>query len=238
MKRNFLFAWYQTPQAKVFRKLEIEYLQRAITVSCKQTVLQIGGLGWEDEFVDCSLYKYYTILDANNLGSANAQKIQAKAYRLPLQCASVDMIIVPHLLEFDSNRFQTMREIERVLKPEGIVLIMNFNPWSLWIRYQYLWELKMADSWRGHFINRGRVLDWLKLLNFEVIQASDFYIDNIRTTHSKQITGNCALSAVAYGVKAIKRRYSLIPLTPVKQQTPSLILANTLNSSAQLNEHD
>lgn len=235
MKRNFLFAWYQTPQGKLFQRLEAGYLQRAITVSCQQTVLQIGGLGWEEEFVDCSLYKYYTILDANNLGCPTARQIQAKAFRLPLQCDSVDMIIVPHLLEFDSNRFQTMREIERVLKPEGVVLIVNFNPWSLWIRYQYLWELKMADSWRGHFINRARILDWLKLLNFEVTQASDFYLDTIKTTHGKFIAGGCSLSAVAYAVKAIKRRYNLIPLTPVINETPGLILANTLNSSAQLN---
>jgi len=238
MKRNFLFAWYQTPRGKLLKALEADYLQRAITVSCQQTVLQIGGLGWENEFVDCTLYKYYTILDAKNLGCPTARKIQAKAFRLPLKSDSVDMIIVPHLLEFDSYRFQTMREIERVLKPEGIILIMNFNPWSVWVRYQFLWELKMTDSWRGHFIGRSRVLDWLKLLNFEVTVSSEFYLDTVKSTHGKFISNRSSLSATAYAVKAIKRRYNLIPLTPVKSEAARLVLVNSVNPSAQINNHD
>lgn len=238
MKRNFLFAWYQTPRGKLLKELEADYLQRAITVSCQQTVLQIGGLGWEDEFIDCTLYKYYTILDAKNLGCNESRKIRAKAFRLPLKSDSVDMIVVPHLLEFDSYRFQTMREIERVLKPEGIVLIMNFNPWSVWVRYQYLWEIKMADSWRGHFISRSRVLDWLKLLNFEVTVSSDFYLDTVKSTHGKFISSRSSLSATAYAVKAIKRRYNLIPLTPAKNEASRLVLINSINPTAQINKHD
>lgn len=238
MKRNFLFSWYQTPRGKLLKKLEAEYLQRAITVSCQQTILQIGGLGWENDFIDCSLYKFYTVLDAKNLGCDEARKIQAKAYRLPLKNDSVDMIIVPHLLEFDSYRFQTMREIERILKPEGIVLIMNFNPWSVWVRYQFLWEIRMSDSWRDHFISRSRILDWLKLLNFEVTVSSDFYLDETKSKHGKFISNRSSWSATAYAVKAIKRRYNLIPLTPVKNGTHQLVTVNSLNPTAQIKSHD
>ena len=142
MKRNFLFAWYQTPRGKLLKDLEADYIQKSITVSCQQTILQVGGLGWENEFIDCTLYKNYTILDAKGLGCNEARKIQAKAYSLPLQSDSIDMIIIPHLLEFDTHRFQSMREIERVLKPEGLLLMLNFNPWSIWVRYQYLWDKK------------------------------------------------------------------------------------------------
>lgn len=231
MKRKFLFSWYQTPRGKLLKELEAAFLQRAITVSCQQTVLQIGGLGWENDFIDCSLYKFYTILDVNSLGSQDARKIQAKAFRLPLKCESVDMVIIPHLLEFDTSRFQTMREIERVLKPEGIVLIMNFNPWSLWVRYHFLWEIKLADSWRGHFISHGRVMDWLKLLNFEVTTSSSFYLDEVKTKHSKAINPSGSLSATSYAIKAIKRRYNLIPLTPVTQEMPRLVNETSLASS-------
>ncbi|GAB6140760.1 hypothetical protein JCM14076_14890 [Methylosoma difficile] len=238
MKRNFLFDCYQTPRGKLLRDLETEYLQKQITVSCQQTVLQIGGLGWEDEFIDCSLYKYYTILDAKNLGCKQARKIQAKAYRLPLQSESVDMIIVPHLLEFDAYRFQTMREIERVLKPEGVFLALNFNPWCFWIRCQYLWDIHLADSWRGHFIGRGRILDWLKLLNFEVTASSDFNLETISTQHGKFVRHYNSLASTAYAVKAIKRRYNLIPLTPVTNGIARLAMANTFNSSAQNEHHD
>jgi SAM-dependent methyltransferase len=238
MKRNFLFACYQTPRGKLLRDLECEYLQKSITVSCQQTILQIGGLGWENEFVDSTLYKYYTILDAKQLGCSDARKIQAKAYRLPLQCESVDMIIVPHLLEFDAFRFQTMREIERVLKPEGVFLALNFNPWCFWIRCQYLWDRHLADSWRGHFIGRSRILDWLKLLNFEVLQSSDFKLETVATQHGKYISNCNALGSTAYAIRAIKRRYNLIPLMPVANDAPRLVMANTMNRAVQAKQHD
>jgi SAM-dependent methyltransferase len=238
MKRDFLFAYYQTPRGKLLRGLEVNYLQSAIVVSCKQTILQIGGLDWENEFIDCSLYTSYTILDAKTLGCRGSRKIRAKAYHLPLQCDSVDMIILPHILEFDAYRFQTMREVERVLKPEGTVVILNFNPWSIWVRYQYLWDKRLADSWRGHFIRRSRVIDWLKLLNFEVTMLSQFNLDSIDTTHGRFPGNAFSLSATAYAVKAIKRRYHLIPLTPVKELKPRLALANTAISSLQMKDNE
>jgi SAM-dependent methyltransferase len=238
MKRNFLFAWYETPRGKLLKQLETEYLQRSITVSCKQTVLQIGGLGWENEFVDCSLYKNFTILDAKNLGFGEARKIQAKSYSLPLQSDSVDMIIVPHLLEFDAQRFQAIREVERVLKPEGILLVLNFNPWSVWVRYQFMWDKKMADSWRGHFISQSRIVDWLRLLNFEVTGLTQFHFDTIKFRHGKIIAPvSPSFSTTAYAIKAIKRRYNLIPLTPVAAKKPCLSFANSLSSSSQLNRY-
>ncbi|MDO9167603.1 MAG: methyltransferase domain-containing protein [Methylobacter sp.] len=239
MKRNFLFAWYQTPRGKLLQQLEADYIQRSITVSCQQTILQVGGLDWESDFIDCSLYKNFTILDAKNLGCDKARKICAKSYSLPLQSNCIDMIIVPHLLEFDAFRFQSMREIERVLKPEGILIVLNFNPWSLWVRYQYLWDKKMANSWGGHFISRARILDWLKLLNFEVIVSSEFNLDTVKSTHGKFITRGYSLTSTAYAIKAIKRRYNLIPLTPVKSSIPRSILVNSLNlPTTQKNRHD
>ena len=237
MKRDFVFAYYETPRGKLLKDLEVEYLSSAIVVSCKQTVLQVGGLGWEGEFIDCTLYTNYTILDAKNLGCQGARKIRAKSYHLPLQSNSIDMIILPHLLEFDAYRFQTMREVERVLKPEGAVVILNFNPWSVWVRYQYLWDKRLADSWHGHFISHFRVIDWLKLLNFEVTTISKFNLDSIKTTHFK-LANTFSLSATAYGIKAIKRRYNLIPLTPVKNLNPRLALASTAMAGHPHKKHE
>ena len=238
MKRKFLFAWYQTPRGKLLKELETDYLKKAITVSCQQHILQIGGLGWESEFIDCSLYKNYTILDAKGLGCEMARKIRAKAYSLPIQTDSMDMVIVPHLLEFDTHRFQTMREIERILKPEGILVILNFNPLSFWVRYKFLWDKKLADSWGGHFIFRSRMFDWLKLLNFEVTVSSIFNLDTVLSKQGKSINDGFSFFYTAYAVKAIKRRYNIIPLTPIKNLNNRYSLVNSLNSVAQRKKYE
>lgn len=238
MKRDFLFACYRTARGELLRQLESDYIQRSITVSCKQTILQIGGLGWENDFIDFSLYKNYIILDRQSLGSQDAKKIRAESCRLPLQCDSVDMIILPHLLEFDDDRLQTMREVERILKPEGVLVVLNFNPWNYWVTYQYLWESKMKDSSRGRFIRRSRLLDWLKLLNFEVTLSTNFYFTSLVSTHGKYVTHQFSITAAAYAIKAIKRRYNIIPLTPVMETKQRLVLVNSINSSTRLNHHD
>ncbi len=228
MKRDFLFAYYETPRGKLLKDLEVTYLQRSITVSCQQTILQVGGLGWENEFIDCSLYQYFSVIDAKNLACQEACKIQAKSYALPIQSNSIDMIIVPHLLEFDAARFQTFRELERVLKPEGILIVMNFNPWSIWVRYQFLWDKRLADSWGGHFISRSRLFDWLKLLNFEVSSKTEFYLDSTKTLNGAAALNSLAFTSTAYAIKAIKRRYNPIPMSLVQSLMPRLAVSNPL----------
>ncbi len=230
MKRHFLFAWYDTPIGRLLKLIEADYLHRNLSVSCKQTVLQVGGLGWEREYIDCALYDRYTILDIHGLGDATASKIRARSYSLPIQSETVDLVIVPHLLEFDAKRFQTMRELARVLKPEGQIIILGFNPWSLWVRYQYLWEKRHADSWLGHFIRPGRLLDWLRLMDFEIKTVVNFRADSSRYTLHPGGRRCFNLFATAYGVRAIKRCYTLIPLESISTKIATV----TAFSSCQM----
>lgn len=237
MKRNFLFAWYQTPRGRLLQELETKFLQQAIQVSCKQTVVQIGGLNWENEFIDCSLYEKFIIIDYKSLGWHEALKIQAKAYALPIQTASADLVILPHILEFDEYRFQTIREVERILKPEGEIIILSFNPWNLWLRYQFVLDKKWSDSWHAHFIGPARIIDWLKLLNFEVKLNAEFNINQINATNPTFKPSMNPLLGMAYAIKAIKRRYNLIPLTPIKLSTMQLAIQSPYETSQSIN-HD
>ena len=240
MKRKFLFSFFETPQGKLLQILEKNYLRKAITVSCKQTIVQIGSLGWESDFIDCTLYQKYYVLDARGEGSAEAVKICARSFQLPIQSETVDLVLLPHLLEFDANRFQTMREIGRVLKPEGEVVILNFNLLNVWVRMQFLWDIRMSDSWLGYFISRSRITDWLKLLNFEIKSTSEFTLDSIHTTAECFTFGKRTFFAMAYAVRAVKRQYTLIPLAPVKNKPSRLLTAPSgLNSSTQgIKKHD
>jgi len=209
----------------LLQAMEAQYLKRAITGGCKQRQLQIGGLDWEADFIDCSLYQNYIILDGKGKGCQQALKINAKAFALPIQTESVDLVILPHLLEFDAQRFQTMREVNRILRPGGEIIILNFNPFSLTVRFQFLWDRKLADSWRAHFISRSRVLDWLKLMNFEVLATVEFGVDTFKINYNNFKFSSKSLFGIAYGVKAVKRQYSLIPLTPANQTKQNMFTA-------------
>ena len=98
---------------------------------------------------------------------------------LPFPNQSLDLVVLPHALELARDPHDTLREVERVLMPEGRVLILGLNPASLWGLRQRVGHLRqrlglpgqlfLPDA--GEFIGYWRVRDWLRLLGFEVERA-------------------------------------------------------------------
>jgi SAM-dependent methyltransferase len=94
---------------------------------------------------------------------------------LPFPAASLDLVLLPHTLELSRDPHTTLREVERVLVPDGRVVISGFNPVSLWglrqrrahlYRSMGFGQLYLPDG--GEFIGYWRLRDWLRLLGFEV----------------------------------------------------------------------
>jgi SAM-dependent methyltransferase len=89
---------------------------------------------------------------------------------LPFATHSIDLVVMPHILEFTDDPHQVLREVERVLVPEGHVLITGFNPASLWGARQSLTRIGAVPYLprEGRFLSLPRIKDWLKLLSFDV----------------------------------------------------------------------
>jgi SAM-dependent methyltransferase len=97
---------------------------------------------------------------------------------LPFPNASVDLVVLPHALELARDPHHTLREVERVLVPEGRVVIAGFNPASLWGLRQRAGRIRQGMGLgggqglylprAGEFIGYWRLRDWLRLLGFEV----------------------------------------------------------------------
>jgi SAM-dependent methyltransferase len=90
---------------------------------------------------------------------------------LPFPSNSLDLVVLPHALELARDPHDTLREVERVLVPEGKVVIAGFNPASLWGMWQRMgrWGAQSALVLpQGEFIAYWRLRDWLRLLDLEV----------------------------------------------------------------------
>ncbi len=90
---------------------------------------------------------------------------------LPFPNHSVDLVVLPHALELARDPHHTLREVGRVLVPEGRVVIAGFNPASLWGLWQRMgtWGVDRALVLpQGEFIAYWRLRDWLRLLDLEV----------------------------------------------------------------------
>ena len=94
---------------------------------------------------------------------------------LPFAANSLDLVVLPHTLEFSADPHAALREVERVLVPEGRVVICGLNPASLWgLRqrrgrvYRRLGLGSLFLPLDGEFIGYWRMRDWLRLLGMEI----------------------------------------------------------------------
>ncbi len=100
---------------------------------------------------------------------------QADLAHLPMKSDSLDIVILPHILEFSLEPHQVLREAERVLIAEGHVVILGFNRWSIWNIYRFFLFWTKQAPWNAHFLAAPRVMDWLALLGFDVVQRQGYF---------------------------------------------------------------
>jgi SAM-dependent methyltransferase len=94
-------------------------------------------------------------------------QVLADPHWLPFAENGIDLIVLPHTLEFTDEPHQLLREVHRVIRPEGQVIIAGFNPFSLFGTKRYFGR-EQTMPWTGNFVALYRLKDWLSLLGFEV----------------------------------------------------------------------
>jgi SAM-dependent methyltransferase len=102
------------------------------------------------------------------VGESGAVNVRCDLRELPFAAGSVDLVVMPHVLEFHSDPHQILREVERVLIPEGQLVITGFNPISLWGLRRRMPNCPHEFPMNGDYISVLRLKDWLQLLSFDV----------------------------------------------------------------------
>jgi len=155
-----LSAWFDTPQGRYVLAREQAYFDRTVSDIFGFNALQAGLPGLD--FLSASRMP----LRIRGADTAVVDVLMCCS-ELPFASDSMDLVVLPHVLEFAEYPHQILREVERVLRPEGSLIISAFNPLSLWGLRRVL-GCKQDYPWRGRFITLLRLKDWLALLGFEV----------------------------------------------------------------------
>lgn len=89
---------------------------------------------------------------------------------LPLLPSSIDLVLLHHVLDYSQKPHHVLREASSVLISQGHLIVVGFNPWSLFGLWRWLARFfSHAPQWRHQSLRLGRVLDWLALLDFEPV---------------------------------------------------------------------
>ena len=163
--------WSETAYGSSFFELERVFTDRAVRQISGPCVLQVGNLFNEQRLLAQDFPQMIKICPADDPGTAssgaslNCTMVYADAAFLPFDANSFSSVVLPHVLEGHCLPHQVLREVHRVLRPEGLLMLTGFSPLSLLSIQRYLFP---RAALKGNYYTVKRVKDWMKLLGFEV----------------------------------------------------------------------
>lgn len=136
-------------------------------------VLQLGPVSDRDLLVESPINHRIHAATATPTGLCS---VQCDGDELPFESDSIDMIVAFHALELDPNPHGSLREMQRVLRPSGHLLIIGFNPNSALGAATYIRRLRRQQPWHSFTpVSPRRLADWLRLLDCELESTSYLY---------------------------------------------------------------
>ncbi len=167
-------------------------------------------MGCNANIISISSIRHCLVIDRDG------EKICADWTQLPFVDNSIDCVLLTHALDQSDNPHGLLREAIRVLRYEGQLIIVGFNPWSL---------LKLSNKtpWKKNWIAAPRLQDWLTLLEMNP-QASRYigflppwkllYRQRWLRWIEKAGQRWWPLTGGIYMIKTIKRKHSMRPIKP------------------------
>jgi len=144
--------------------------------------------------------------------------VTTPTHKLPLQENAVDAFVLAMELDFARDPHQILREVDRSITANGMVLICGLNPLSLSGVVRYSPFYRKHPFKQARFFTAGRVKDWLQLLHFEIVEEEYLYYPSLfnrwKIPYSEKLSPYVAKylpwSGSAYCLLAKKRT---IPMT-------------------------
>ncbi|MDH5204578.1 MAG: class I SAM-dependent methyltransferase [Hylemonella sp.] len=166
--------WFDTPPGRYLIAWEREQFESALSNIFGYHALQLGLPTLDALQANRMPHRWLACQQARE-ARARPVVVLTDFAALPFPDASLDLVVLPHTLDMHVDPHATLREVARVLVPEGRVVICGFNPASLWGLRRRRDRLLRGLRWfapflplQGQSIGYRRLRDWLHLLDFEI----------------------------------------------------------------------
>jgi len=218
-----LEEWYASPLGFEVGIRESACLQGMLGDVFGYYLVQVGVANGFQEALTASRIRHRVLMPSTRTKGWQGLGVVADPTRLPLASDTVDAVLLPHALDFVADPRQVLREVERVLIPEGRVFILGFNALSSWGLVRLLRRGARRVPWCGRFLTPYRVEDWLSVLGFDVERREYILFQppirqalGMRLASLERLGRRLwpALGAV-YVIRAVKRVSTLTPLKPL-----------------------
>lgn len=242
-----MHSWANQAPGEWFQEQERAQLEQVLPTLFGYHLLQVGDF-YPRSCLQASRIPHRMLMDQVLLSpdkektdtTQGGSPLKGDPEALPVATDSLDVVLLPHTLEFTHNPHQVLREADRVLIPEGHVVILGFNPWSVWMCWRLVLGWRGRAPWCGRFISQTRVRDWLQLLGFDITHAEHFFfrpplarVGIMRHLRFLERLGKrwWPIFGAGYIVVAKKRVVTLTPIRPRWQARRRLAAADVMGSS-------
>jgi SAM-dependent methyltransferase len=162
---DHLETWYRRDSGEELCGGLRERLQPLLDRAFGYHIMQMGPLPGRS-LIDDSAINHRIFVASHD---SDAVSLRCHADEVPLESDSVDMLVAFHALEFEEHPHAALREMQRVLRPQGHLAIIGFNPYSLLGLSQYLRGFRRDSLWNTHKpVSPHRLVDWLHLVDCQL----------------------------------------------------------------------
>ena len=165
-----LESWFRSVPGALAKALEQHLLGSVLPDLFGYHIVQLG-CHQGDDMLSSTRISHRVRVDLGTREDVTAH-MRCAEDALPLAPSSVDVLVLPHVLEFADDPRRVLREAGRVLIGEGHIVVSGFNPWSWYGLWSLLWRWQGRAPWHGHFIGVTKLKDWLQLLGFDIVSVS------------------------------------------------------------------
>ena len=225
--------WLDTPLGQRCLQAEQRLVRQALEQAFGEQFLQIGLWGEEDSFAQFARTQRTTLVDWRPLPAAQAL---SDTHALAIATGSVDAVLLPHTLELAPSPHALLREVDRILRADGRVVVLSFNP-------NGLWGLRQIASSRGYPPGHRRPMlesrlgDWLKLLSFDIDQRRRYChtlpLERVRrfATFPREDWASrwMPLLGGGYMLSAQKRVHPMTPIKPLWRRRRLNVVGGLVN---------
>ena len=156
---NAMKQWYQEPSGAVLKTLECHQVESLLAKVSGDYLLQVGGSSHLPYASDTIQHQLSLETD-----------VIANAYELPFFPDAFDAVVLVHVLESADHPVQLLQEVYQALAPNGHLIILGFNPWSLW-GWVKLFKGKKNFPWHGKFWSRAHIKQWCRGLDYSIVSS-------------------------------------------------------------------
>ena len=229
MRDDAIHRWLMGPPGRLVLGQGADILREWVPGVFGYRAAQLGAVPWpEEDPLETSPIRHRIRVEVARHPRVPGGLIADPA-QLPFASDSLDLAVLPFTLDFCPDPTQVLREVERVLIPNGRLISLNFNPWSLWglRRLAARVTRRPEPPWTGSFISYVRMNDWLNLLGLEVEQTDVAVFrppagteKMLKRTEFLESPGRrfWPMLAGVYDVQAVKLVRRLTPLSPVRRR--------------------